>query len=118
MKQLSTIIEELENRSLYKYKCYNDDRFTLRILYFSADDYHTYVGFDLKNNTRICNVGTFYVDNKNTGLFYDNARMTFEVNKNTYKNYFISCRELISWNNHEILSLYPKSETFEKNNEI
>ena len=118
MKQLSTIIDELEKRSLYKYKCYNDEFFILRILYFSADDYHTYVGFDLKDKTIVCKIGAFYVDNKKSVLFYDNERITLEVNKTTYKNCYTAYRDLLIWSNHEINLLYLISETFEKNNLI
>lgn len=115
MKQFDTIIKELETYSLYQFKCFNDECYSLKVLYFSADDYHRYVGFENNADIVICSVGSFYVDKKNNTLFFDNPELEFEVSKHNFKKYYHICKDLTLWNNYILNSLYPKSKISEKN---
>ena len=114
MQELSAIIEDLNNRSLYKFKCCYDEIFTLKVLYFSPDDYHTYVGFRIHNETIFCYVGAFYVNKKNNDLFFDNHNITLVIDSKILKKYFNIYKGLRVWNDNILYNLYPESETYEK----
>lgn len=112
MKDLNDVLKELELVTLNRFIDLFDKNLTLRVYYFSPDDYHTYLGFQVKHNkgekpTVTCQLGNFYVNKKKQELFIDNPTEVFSVPIEQYKKFYNTIKKIEVWNVY-ILSTYTE----------
>lgn len=113
MQELQAIIKELTRCSLYQFKYPYDGKYKLMVLYFSPDDYHNYLGFDVEvdpktnKNILICRMGKFYVDLKKRKLFFDNPDKSVEILNEFFNEFFNKTKHLSTWDTSLLGFIFP-----------
>jgi tetrahydromethanopterin S-methyltransferase subunit G len=111
MKDLATMIKELEERSLYQFTERRNKVYSFMVLFFAPDDYHGYLGFQITGKKVTASIGVFYHDTKKQDLLFDNPTHQVVMDDQEYKKIHKSFREVDTYNKSILSKILPISAT-------
>jgi hypothetical protein len=100
MSVLQSKIKDLEACSLSVFKEHNHPRYIFMILFFSPDDFHSYIGFRKESDSFVeqktpfiernvsVELGNFYIDTLTDKLFIDSPNEVLKTLESEYRQAF------------------------------